>query len=857
MNNLPKGKSLAELNPNLAKEWHPIRNRDLTPFDVLSSSSKKVWWNCDKGVDHEWETSVYRRSLGSGCHVCLGKKVVLSNCLATTHPELAKEWHPTKNKLTPFDVISGSNKKVWWECDKGEDHEWAAVVGSRITGVSCPICSNKKIVKSNCLATLNPKLAKQWHPIKNGHLTPFDFGIGSNKKVWWKCEKGEDHEWETHIISRNSGNGCSICNGKKVVLSNCLVTTHPELAKEWHPTKNKLSPFDLISGSNKKVWWKCNKADDHTWFTSVNHRSNGTKCPFCANQKVSKTNSLGALYPELSKEWHPTKNKYTSFDVISGSNKKFWWKCDVGEDHEWEASCSKRIYGRGCPICSNHKVVNSNCLALTHPQLLNFWSEKNIISPYEVTFGSSKKVFWDCNLGHNYLMSISDKTRGRGCAVCSSRQITTDNCLATRYPKYVKLWSSKNKLTPYDVAPMSHTKTWWKCENNLHEDYYSNIHNVTRGHGCKKCGYTKIQETKRKPQEIAENQIKLICSQEKYKFLSWIGEYKNSRSKFNYLCPQNHQHYIELNSFLVGSRCSVCAGKTVDFSNCLATLNPELAKQWHPTKNKELTANDVTVGTGKKVWWLCDKGDDHEWEAVIGSRNSGVSCPVCVGQKVVLSNCLATLNPELAKQWHPTKNKELTANDVSLGTDKKVWWQCDKGGDHEWEADVRNRNLGIGCPFCTLTPQSKQELTITFELLKIFKDINPRGFKTRINGKLWTIDIYIPQLHLGIEFDGSYWHKDKRALDKLKTQQLNEEGFDVIRVREEPLEKIFDTDVISSMPYTGKKVTDTVLRQIMKMKKIDGNKVRQINNYLTKEGLQNQKGLDEYIDLILTEKANK
>ena len=33
---------------------------------------------------------------------------------------------------------------------------------------------------------------------------------------------------------------------------------------------------------------------------------------------------------------------------------------------------------------------------------------------------------------------------------------------------------------------------------------------------------------------------------------------------------------------------------------------------------------------------------------------------------------LAEASPELANQWHPTKNGELTAFDVSSGSDRKV-----------------------------------------------------------------------------------------------------------------------------------------------------------------------------------------
>ena len=169
----PKGKSLAELNPELAKQWHTSKNGDLTPSDVSAGSDAKVWWKCNKGYDHEWESAVNNRSRGSLCTICTGFKVVKSNCLATLNPELAKEWHPTKNDdLTAYDVTEGTGRKVWWKCNKGEDHEWYTSILKRSHGHGCTICSGRKVVKSNCLATLNPELAKEWHPTKNGDLTP-------------------------------------------------------------------------------------------------------------------------------------------------------------------------------------------------------------------------------------------------------------------------------------------------------------------------------------------------------------------------------------------------------------------------------------------------------------------------------------------------------------------------------------------------------------------------------------------------------------------------------------------------------------------------------------------------------------
>lgn len=68
----PKGQSLAEVNPVLAKQWHPTKNGDLTPYDVTKASSAVIWWQCPNGKDHAWETSVYNRRNLSNCYVCLG-----------------------------------------------------------------------------------------------------------------------------------------------------------------------------------------------------------------------------------------------------------------------------------------------------------------------------------------------------------------------------------------------------------------------------------------------------------------------------------------------------------------------------------------------------------------------------------------------------------------------------------------------------------------------------------------------------------------------------------------------------------------------------------------------------------------
>ena len=116
-------------------------------------------------------------------------------------------------------------------------------------------------------------------------------------------------------------------------------------------------------------------------------------------------------------------------------------------------------------------------------------------------------------------------------------------------------------------------------------------------------------------------------------------------------------------------------------------------------KNGSLTPDGVTSGSGRKIWWLGECG--HEWEAQVYSRSKQkTGCPYCVNQKVLKGfNDLATTHPELVKEWHPTKNNDLTPKDITVNSNKKAWWQCFKG--HEWESIVNNRTKGIGCPYCS------------------------------------------------------------------------------------------------------------------------------------------------------------
>ena len=263
--------------------------------------------------------------------------------LFSENPSLAKEWHPTKNMLlTPKDVKPGSNKKVWWLCK--ERHSWEALVNSRSRGHGCPFCSGKRVTPRTSLKQVNPKLAKEWHPTKNGSLMATDVLPRSNKEVWWLCKKG--HEWKAPIVNQRK---CPYCSGIWPSPEESLTITHPNLAEEWHVSKNKrMTPHEVISSTVRKVWWNC--INSHEWQATVVSRVNGGNCPYCSNRIANLENCLAAKYPALVKQWHPLKNNLTAYDVTPVSDRKVWWVCDKG--HEWFTFVYVRSEGQGCPVCS-------------------------------------------------------------------------------------------------------------------------------------------------------------------------------------------------------------------------------------------------------------------------------------------------------------------------------------------------------------------------------------------------------------------------------------------------------------------------------------------------------------------------
>jgi very-short-patch-repair endonuclease len=314
-------------DPLLTKQWHPTKNGDLKPNIVTYGMRKKVWWLCENtcshGCLHEWEEQIRIRQK-NGCPFCAKHRLCIHDSIVFTHPEVAKQFHPTKNgDLQISSLTSGTLKKVWWLCENTNCiekclHEWKASVGSRCflnKGCGCPYCSENglhKVCIHNSIVYTHPNVAKEWHPIKNGDKLPSMFSYGCKLKFWWRCpntcEKGCVHDFESKVLHRTKkGLGCPYCceATRKVCEHSSLEYFHPEIAKEWHPTKNgEIKPENISKGSCKKYWWICKKGHEYEALLS-NRTSVFQGCPICRNKTEEK------LYTYLKTHFEDTIQRFT------------------------------------------------------------------------------------------------------------------------------------------------------------------------------------------------------------------------------------------------------------------------------------------------------------------------------------------------------------------------------------------------------------------------------------------------------------------------------------------------------------------------------------------------------------------
>ena len=285
-------------------------------------------------------------------------------------------------------------------------------------------------------------------------------------------------------------------------------------------------------------------------------------------------------------------------------------------------------------------VFKENDISTTHPQIFELIDKsKNKIDLKIVGYNFPDKLWFLCRNGHSYSSTIKSViSSNMRCPVCNNLIVQKGiNDLKTLSPEIASEWDyDKNSINIETVSPGSGKFVWWKCKKCGKSWKAAIEKRCNYGSGCPSCAKVEVNKRKRE---------KLVC------------EKKSFGEQF-----------------------------------------PKYLIEWDYDKNI-VNPFEITTGYHNPVWWRCSK--NHSYKDTIShriSRNTG--CPFCSNHKVLPGfNDLCTTNPEIASEWDYEKNKDLMPSEISIGSNKKVWWKCKICG-YEWEDYVYHRTSGRKCPNC-------------------------------------------------------------------------------------------------------------------------------------------------------------
>lgn len=416
------------------------------------------------------------------------KKLVkrnITNPLSANHPDLVKEWS-LKNDSSPNEVSEFSRKEVIWKCQKC-GNEWKAKIIDRSRGFkSCPICSPFGKRKGKYLSEVRPDLKKHY---SSENEIPFESLSSANpKSVIWVCDNGHKFTKTVAKMTLQKEFQCPKCTGRIAAEDNNIIANHPELINEWDAEKNKIDPYSLMDSSRYEAYWKC-KQCGHRYRQRISRKllydtEGKISCPYCANRKASDDNNLTVTNPEVLKEWNYEANDAAGINphnALARNGIIAHWICSDCGSH-YDMAISERVQRENddqisCPYCRGWLVNETNCLAFTNPEVLQYWDyEANDaagINPHNVLAHNVAIARWICpDCSSHYDMAINERIQREdndqlSCPYCRGRLINETNCLKNTHPELMKEWAANEnaliEVSATEISDKYNGKAWWIC----------------------------------------------------------------------------------------------------------------------------------------------------------------------------------------------------------------------------------------------------------------------------------------------------------------------------------------------------------------------------------------------------------
>jgi hypothetical protein len=275
--------------------------------------------------------------------------------------------------------------------------------------------------------------------------------------------------------------------------------------------------------------------------------------------------------------------------------------------------------------------MNKRFLIETYPEIAKeFDLVKNYpLTPYNISHGSHKNLFWLCIKGHSYKSVVKSRTIfHRGCPYCSGRYFASDNSFAINYPDILKEWDyDKNNISPYEIFSTNKRKVFWKCLKG--HSWQAKV--VCRTNSKNKCPYCFGKKaSKENCLSIKNPNLLKEWDYIKNKNIYPENMRPNSKKKVWWICKKcNYKWKTEIQKRNIGNGCPCCAGKVVTIKNNLKNKALYLAEEWDYIKNKNKIPDNIHHQSNKNYWWICRNNKEHSWKASPNSRFRGNGCPFC------------------------------------------------------------------------------------------------------------------------------------------------------------------------------------------------------------------------------------
>lgn len=318
-------------------------------------------------------------------------------------------------------------------------------------------------------------------------------------------------------------------------------------------------------------------------------------------------------------------------------------------------------------------------------------------------------------------------------------------------------YSENNEIPFEEIRPSSKKLRYWTCPNYGHL-FHSPPESRFRGQNCHYCSNNKVLSgfndlATKCPEVLPEwDYTKNNVSPEEVQ--------PKSSKRVWWICKLGHSYDQVIAKHTEGKNCPYCTGRKIleGFNDIRDEM---LIKQWDTIKNPK-SIKEYTKGSNFNAYWLCTMG--HSFRATIPNRiNRNDGCPYCSGRRVLTGfNDLFSQSPEIFIEWIAEKNLTLNPEALNYKTTKKAWFKCSKCA-YEWKTPIYNRTvLKTGCPQCAyrITVSEGEKDLANFVEYTLPNYTIKRNERKII--KPLEIDIYIPELMIGIEYNGEYWHSDEK-----------------------------------------------------------------------------------------------